>query len=93
MEDKITKQKLETYFKTTEEALEKVKKKIFKRKKREAKEIIEMTENYLSDAKFFKEKGDFVNAFAALNYSHGWIDSGVRIGIFDVKDRNLFTIK
>ena len=58
-----------------------------------SKEIFEMVENYLSDAKHFESKDDFVNAFAALNYAHGWLDSGVRLDIFKVKDDKLFTIK
>ena len=93
MEDKITDKKLEKYFKLTSTALEKVKKEIIRGKEKEAKEIIEMASNYLSDAGYFRKKGDFVNAFAALNYAHGWIDSGVRLGIFNVKDRKLFTVK
>jgi len=52
-----------------------------------------MVENYLFDAKHFEDKEDFVNAFAALNYAHGWLDSGVRLDIFNVKDDKLFTIK
>ncbi|MEK6913285.1 MAG: DUF357 domain-containing protein [Nanoarchaeota archaeon] len=66
---------------------------IIKGKEDYAKEIIEMVENYLSDAEHFRKKGDFVNSFAALNYSHGWLDSGVRLDIFDAKDDKLFTIK
>ncbi|MBU1129523.1 MAG: DUF357 domain-containing protein [Nanoarchaeota archaeon] len=93
MENIISKQKLEKYFKLTSTALAKAKKKIIKTKEKYANEIFEMVENYLSDAKFFEKKGDFVNAFAALNYAHGWLDSGVRLDIFDVKDRKLFTIK
>lgn len=93
MKDKITKEKLEKYFDLTSRALKQVKKNIIKGKENYAKEIIEMVENYLSDAKHFEEKGDFVNAFAALNYAHGWLDSGVRLDIFNVKDDKLFTIK
>ena len=93
MKDKITKQKLERYFELTSSALEKVKKNIAKGKSKEAKEIIDMVSNYLSDAKYFKKKDDFINSFAALNYSHGWLDSGVRLGVFNVKDNKLFTIK
>jgi uncharacterized protein len=93
MQNKITKEKLEKYFKLTSTALEVVKKNIIKGKEDYAKEIIEMTENYLSDAKHFEKKEDFVNAFAALNYAHGWLDSGVRLDIFNVKDNKLFTIK
>ena len=93
MENTITKEKLEKYFKVTETALKKVKKKIIKGRETQAKEIVEMAENYLSDAKYFEKKHDFVNAFAAINYAHGWIDSGVRLDIFDVNDNKLFTIK
>lgn len=93
MENKITKQKLEKYFNITSKALEKVKKKIIKGKEKQAKEIINMVSNYLSDARYFEKKGDFVNSFAALNYAHGWLDSGVRLRIFDVDDDKLFTIR
>jgi len=93
MEDKITKQKLEKYFKLTSKALAKAEKNIIKGKEKQSKEIIEMVSNYLSDAKYFEKKQDFVNAFAALNYAHGWIDSGVRLDIFNVKDNKLFTVK
>lgn len=93
MENTITKEKLEKYFKLTSTALEVVKKNIIKGKENYSKEIIDMVENYLSDAKHFEEKGDLVNAFAALNYAHGWLDSGVRLDIFDVNDDKLFTVK
>ena len=93
MDNIISKEKLEKYFKLTSNALGKVKKKIIKGKESEAKEIIEMASNYVSDAEYFREKEDFVNAFASLNYAHGWIDSGVRLGIFDVNDNRLFTVK
>ena len=93
MKDKITKEKLEKYSKLTSKALKEARKNIVKSKNKEAKEIIEMVSNYLSDAKYFEEKQDFVNSFAALNYAHGWLDSGVRLGIFKVKDDKLFTVK
>ena len=93
MKNEISKEKLLKYFNLTETAFEKVKNNIFEGKVVEAREIIEMVGNYLSDAHHFEEKGDFVNAFAALNYSHGWLDSGVRLDILDVDDNELFTIK
>jgi len=93
MENNITLEKIEKYFKITESALKEVKKHIIPGKELHAKEIIEMVENYLSDAKHFKKKEDYVNCFAALNYAHGWIDSGVRLDVFDVKDDKLFTVK
>ena len=93
MENIITKEKLEKYFKLTTKSLEEVKKKIIKNKEKEAKEIIEMVTNYISDAEHFRNKEDFVNSFAALNYAHGWLDSGFRLDVFDVKDNKLFTVK
>ncbi|MFH1503659.1 MAG: DUF357 domain-containing protein [Candidatus Diapherotrites archaeon] len=97
MEDKlkntISKEKIEKYFKITEKALKEAKKRIVKGKEAHAKEIIEMAENYISDAKHFKKKQDYVNCFAAINYAHGWIDSGVRLDVFDVKEDKLFTVK
>ena len=91
--DKITKDKIEKYKKITSKAFEIAKESIIKGKKEQAKEIIDMVSNYLTDAVFFEKKGDFVNAFAAINYAHGWLDSGVRFGVFSVDDSNLFTIK
>jgi len=93
MQNKITKQKLKKYFQTTEKALKVAKKNIIKGKSSQAKEIIEMVENYLSDAKHFEKQGNLVDAFAAINYAHGWLDSGVRLDVFNVKDNKLFTIK
>jgi len=92
MQNEITKQKLKKYFNLTETALSEVKKNIISEKEAEAKEIIDMVENYVSDAHHFENKGDWVNAFAALNYAHGWLDSGVRLKIFNVSDNKLFTI-
>jgi len=93
MNDKISKEKIEKYFNLTSQALNEIKKNIAKGKEKEAEEIIKMSENYLSDARHFEKKGDFVNCFAALNYGHGWIDCGVRLGIFNVDDDRLFTIR
>jgi hypothetical protein len=93
METKISEQKIKKYFNLTESALKEVKANIIKGKEKEAKEIISMSENYISDAHHFFEKGDWVNCFGALNYAHGWIDSGVRLEIFDVDDDKLFTVR
>ncbi len=93
MENEITEEKLKRYFNLTERGLIEIKKHIIDGKEKTAKEIIEMASNYFSDAKHFQKNDDWVNAFAALNYAHGWIDCGVRTGIFDVHDRNLFTVR
>ncbi len=92
MGNEISAEKLEKYFNLTETALGEVKENVIEGREAEAEEIIEMADNYVSDAHHFEDKGDWVNAFAALNYAHGWIDSGVRLKIFDVHDDKLFTV-
>jgi len=92
--DKITEKKLKNYFRVAEEALEKAKNskeaiKINTINKARG-EFLDTVERYIEDAKYFKEKGKIVEAFAALNYVHGWFDAGVKLGIFDVKDSKLF---
>ena len=93
MKDKITTEKIQKYKILTKKALTITKKSVIKGKENYAKEIFDMVENYLSDAEHFEKQQDFVNAFAAINYAHGWIDAGVRLDIFDVKDDGLFTVK
>ena len=91
--NKVTKEKLEKYFKITKEAFEIIKESVIEGKSLEAKEIFDMVRNYVSDAHHFEKRGDWVLAFAALNYAHGWIDAGVRLDIFEVDDDRLFTVK
>ena len=93
MHDKITKKKIEDYYNLTKNALEIAKKSVVNGREMDAEEIIEMVSNYLSDAGYFEKNGELVNTFAALNYAHGWLDAGVRLGIFEAKDNKLFTIK
>lgn len=85
----ITKEKLDKYFDITGRALEKVRS---AKKKKGAEIILDMASRYFSDAKHFAEKDDVVNAFACLNYAHGWLDCGARLGYFDVHDNTLFTV-
>jgi len=92
MQNKITKKKIEKYYKLTSKALEIAKKSIAKIKEKQAKETITRVECYLSDSQHFKEKKDYVNAYGCLNYAHGWLDCGARLKIFKVKDNTLFTI-
>jgi hypothetical protein len=56
-------------------------------------DFLNMATSYYSDAKHFYEKGELVDAFACVNYAHGWLDAGARLGLFNVeKKRELFTI-
>jgi hypothetical protein len=91
----ITDEKLNKYFDVTGRALKKVKisNPVKSHLERIAKDYLDMAQRYYDDAKHFRDNGDYVNAFAALNYSHGWLDAGARIGIFDVEhDSVLFTV-
>jgi len=58
-----------------------------------AVDILGMVNAYHSDANFFLSEGRGDDAFAAVNYAHGWIDCGVRLGYLDGKgDWQLFTL-
>jgi len=94
MEDKtkITLKKVIDSKKITEQAFEIAKKSIAKGKENEAKEIINMVSCYLKDSLHFQEKNDLINAFGAVYYSHGWLDTGARLGIFDVHNNKLFVV-
>ncbi len=92
MKNTITKQKIKKYYDLTSKALKIAKTSIAKTKQKQAKEIILMVECYLNDSKYFEQKKDYVNAYGALNYAHGWIDAGARLKIFNVKDDRLFTV-
>jgi len=55
--------------------------------------MLKMATDYLNDAKYFLSKGDLLRAYGAINYSHAWIDAGVRIGLLDGHgDDELFTL-
>ena len=90
--DKITSEKLKKYFTVTEKALAAAEKSGNRTKLIDEREdFLDMVKRYVADAKHFAAKGQVVDAFAALNYAHGWLDAGARLGIFDVHDNKLFT--
>ena len=87
--------KLDRYFDVTGRALKKVKINLLVKVdlKKIADDFLDMAKRYYEDAKYFREKGDYVNALAALSYAHAWLDAGARIGLFDVDhDSELFTV-
>ena len=93
--DIITKEKLDKYFSVTKAGLDKIKiaPPMHTHLYKAAEDYLDMAKRYYNDAEHFMEKGDYVNAFAALNYAHGWLDAGARIGLFDVgHDSGLFTV-
>ena len=91
----ISKEKVLDYLSKTEKALAKVKLTAPERShaKKIADDFLNMASSYFSDAKHFFENGEYVDAFACVNYAHGWLDAGVRFGLFDVGcDDALFTL-
>lgn len=58
-----------------------------------AEDFLTMARAYYEDAKHFRDKGELDKALANINYAHGWLDAGARIGLFDVGgDDELFTL-
>ena len=91
----MTEEKVDRYLNITKGALDKLRiampAKSFGRKL--AEDFLNMATSYYSDATHFREEGDLLNAFAAVNYAHGWLDCGARIGLFDVGcDDQTFTL-
>jgi len=57
-----------------------------------AAECREMATSYLDDGRHFRAEDDLVNALASFSYGYGWLDAGVRVGLFEVPDdTDLFT--
>ncbi len=95
MGDTITEERVAKYLDLTARALGKLRIAAPERSygRRLADDFLEMAESYYRDAVHFRGEGDLVNAFAAVNYAHGWLDCGARIGLFDVGgDDVLFTL-
>ena len=90
--DKVSKDKLDKYFSVTMHALEEAKNSPENVEINDStrKQFIDTVDRYLKDARHFADNADFVNAFAALNYAHGWLDAGAKLGIFDVNNSELF---
>ncbi|AVB76709.1 hypothetical protein HNP86_000218 [Methanococcus maripaludis] len=92
----ITDKKIENYFERTKEAITIIKNGLPPEKSLlsdVASDFLVMIDCYFEDAKTFIDKGDYINAFASLNYAYGWIDAGARLGIFNVGDDDVrFTL-
>jgi uncharacterized protein len=95
MRDTISSEKLDRYIDITRQALDKLKVAAPERSfgRRMADDFLTMARSYYDDARHFRSTGDYVNAFASVNYAHGWLDCGARIGLFDVGgDDRMFTL-
>jgi uncharacterized protein len=46
-----------------------------------ALKMLDTSMRYYSDAQHFYKKGEYLNALTALEYSEGWMDAGLEIGL------------
>ena len=91
----VTSERIEKYLGLTAKALEKVSiiGESGSDSHTKAEDILGMVNAYYSDSQYFLSEGRGDDAFAAINYAHGWIDCGVRLGYLDGKgDWKLFTL-
>ncbi|MBS3149537.1 DUF357 domain-containing protein [Candidatus Woesearchaeota archaeon] len=91
--ENLTEKRLQKYIDITQEALEKVNITLKDKDLRmKAEQLLILSKCYYDDALYFKKKGDLVNAFAAINYSHAFLDTGAILKLFNVKDSRLFMV-
>ena len=91
----VTDAKIERYLDISKRAMDKISPVSPARSfnKRLTESFSETIDTRYAEAVKLKESGDNTSAFATVNYAHGWIDCGARIGIFDVNgDDQLFTL-
>ena len=83
MDKEGAKERAERYIVMTENALSSIEpKKTAGVAAGHARDVIDTASRYLSDAKYFHGKGDLIAALATVNYAHGWIDAGKKVGLF-----------
>ena len=85
--------RLDKYFSISRKAIAEARKHVVAARKKDAEAVLDMASRYLQDAEYFRNQGNYVNAFAAVNYAHGWLDAGSKLGLFDVSDSSLFVVK
>lgn len=88
-------EKLEKDLELTSRALEKVKVIAPEQSyvQRIAEDFLGMARSYFEDATHFRGEGRTLEAFGAVNYAHGWLDAGARLGVLDAGgDDRLFTL-
>ncbi|MEM2873876.1 MAG: DUF357 domain-containing protein [Candidatus Nanoarchaeia archaeon] len=90
MGKEIIDERLNKEFARTEKALKIIK---IVSNKKEVRELYDLAKRYYEDAKYFKEKDDWISAFGALNYAFGLLDAGAKLKLFDVSAaKDLFIV-
>ncbi|MBU7031207.1 MAG: DUF357 domain-containing protein [Theionarchaea archaeon] len=92
---RITEEKLCRYLDITKKALDIIK--ILPPEgsdlKKAADDLFLMASLYYKDACHYKDQEEFVTAFACVNYAHGYIDAGVRLGLFLGDNSGIFAFE
>jgi len=76
--------KLDFCLKETKKALD-----TLKIKNKKADILIKFCKDYYNDALYYKKKGDRESALGCAEYAHGFIDSGVLLGLIEIKGYHL----
>ena len=87
--------RLQKYLDLTQRAREKATpiSRLTEKREKELEMLLKMVDDYASDANHFRDKGDLIRAFGAINYAHAWIDAAVRLGLLNAHDDDeLFTL-
>lgn len=87
--------KLKKYLELTSRALQKVKiiETLSPEGKKQAEDLLDLSQRYFDDAGYFMKNGNLVDAFGAVVYAHAFLDIGVRLGLYDVgNDSELFMV-
>ena len=93
--DKKVIERIEKYRTLTGKALVKIKIKngLTSEMKEHALDFLEMARAYYNDSIYLQEKKLLLESLCALSYAHGWLDSGVRLGLFEAfGDNKLFVL-
>lgn len=91
----VTEEKLKKYLEITEKALSvlEILPPEGSQLRKAADDLMMMATSYFRDARYYKEKDDYVTAFACVNYAHGYIDAGVRLGLFQGDNSGIFAFE
>lgn len=88
MEAETAKDRAERYIALTEQALRSLHPSTeSENAAQQAGEVLDTASRYLSDSKYFCSKGDFISALSTVNYAHGWIDAGKKLGVLMEENR------
>lgn len=88
MTETVSRERVQRYLSLAEDALEEVDGSFDGGR---GEDLHGLASSYVADARHWVDEDELVLAYGALNFAHGLLDAGVRVGVFDVHDPELFT--